>query len=74
MRRPTSADDYRVSTTRTYVLPDGRRVMTYGQPRAEDVRELVAEHRARFGARRVASPYFGGQAYGGGWYGGSGEW
>ena len=34
--------------------------MTYGQPRAEDVRELVAEHRARFGARRVASPYFGG--------------
>ena len=48
--------------------------MTYGQPRAEDVRELVAEHRARFGARRVASPYFGGPAYGGGWYGGSGEW
>ncbi|MFL5110509.1 MAG: hypothetical protein ACJ8DL_07355 [Microvirga sp.] len=67
-------DDFRVSTTRTYVLPDGRRVMTYAQPRAEDVRELVAEHRARFGARRVASPYFGGQAYGGGWYGGSGEW
>jgi hypothetical protein len=66
--------DYRVSTTRTYVLPDGRRVMTYAQPRAEDVRELVAEHRARFGARRVASPYFGAPAYGGGWYGGSGEW
>jgi hypothetical protein len=66
--------DYRVSTTRTYVLPDGRRVVAYGQPRAEDVRELVAEHRARFGARRLASPYFGGPAYGGGWYGGSGEW
>jgi len=66
--------EYRVSTTRTYVLPDGRRVMAYGQPRAEDVRELVAEHRARFGARRVASPYFGAPAYGGGWYGGSGEW
>src|SRR5215203_1216827 len=66
--------EYRVSTTRTYVLPDGRRVMAYGQPRAEDVRELVAEHGARFGARRVASPYFGGPAYGGGWYGGSGEW
>lgn len=70
----SNSGDYRVSTTRTYVLPDGRRVMTYGQPRAEDVRELVAEHRARFGARRVASPYFGGPAYGGGWYGGSGEW
>src|SRR5215213_4073285 len=70
----SDSGDYRVSTTRTYVLPDGRRVMTYAQPRAEDVRELVAEHRARFGARRVASPYFGGPAYGGGWYGGSGEW
>jgi len=69
----SDSGDYRVSTTRTYVLPDGRRVMAYGQPRAEDVRELVAEHRARFGARRVASPYFGAPAYGGGWYGGSGE-
>ncbi len=70
----SDSGEYRVSTTRTYVLPDGRRVMAYEQPRAEDVRELVAEHRARFGTRRVASPYFGGSAYGGGWYSGSGEW
>jgi hypothetical protein len=34
--------DFRVSTTRTYILPDGRRMVTYAQPRGEDVRELVA--------------------------------
>ncbi|HEX8165204.1 MAG TPA: hypothetical protein VF601_05380 [Beijerinckiaceae bacterium] len=63
---------YRVTSQRIYMLPGGQQVVVHTRPRAEDVRDLLAEHRARFGARRVASPYWGAPSYGG-WHSAS-EW
>ncbi|HEX8664430.1 MAG TPA: hypothetical protein VF744_10420 [Beijerinckiaceae bacterium] len=65
----------RVTSQQIHVLPDGRRIVVQARPRPEDVRELMAEHRARFGGqRRVASPVWGAPAYGGGWYAGAADW
>jgi hypothetical protein len=67
----------RVTSQQIQILPDGRQIVVQTRPRAEDVRDLVAEHRARFGQRRVASPVWGAPAYVpaySGWYAGAADW
>ena len=63
----------RVTSQQIQTLPDGRQIVVQTRPRAEDVRALVAQHHARFGQRRVASPIWGAPAYGG-WYAGAADW
>jgi hypothetical protein len=60
---------FRVTSQQIHTLPDGRQIVVHTRPRSADVRELVAEHQARFGQRRVASPWGGG-----GWYAGAADW
>jgi len=60
----------RVSSVQTYYLPDGRRVVVNAPVRSDVVRDLVAQHTARFLSRRAALAAPPPAPAWGGWFGG----